>query len=276
MYQRNCPSCENTLEYSSQRMLERAINRNTLCNSCAVGKRWAAKRRAMTVCIFGQEHNTTCLISCNGDTFYVYGRVPYSHRYTSDGHMIGDDGWIMPLTTKELFDRYQKEVERFLRYKTNDEEEVSDICQKMWLFLLSPTDRGSRFRAQDYVGYLNQKFAATLHQPPTLGLFLWFIKTVVREAVHTDYDLGSSKVLKNKVSLFYDDGDEKYVNQQFTPNYYPKLLLEEYLGYVEMRAPHLIDYIVSLENRNLSHRQTLDERDKYRQVQHLAEQFIGA
>jgi hypothetical protein len=220
-------------------------------------------------------------------------------RYTEDGHLLGSNGWIVPLNAHEFYERYRDKVRMFAQMLSrHSREDWDEIEQRTWLKLFRHPGAMSFYPyATDYINYLNCAFAT--HPDDSrinLGSMLAYIKTIVRSAAITDAACKESGALERRgnVSLSdceYESEDgandssiEEWAQAERNTFNDPMfndpdrvLFLQEFITYVEEHAPHLMTFLLSIEDAKLFNKMRSDPvyRAKKTELLALAEKFEG-
>jgi hypothetical protein len=186
-------------------------------------------------------------------------------KFTEDGHLVFDDGWICPQDAHELFLRYADNVRRLcLKWRYLDD--LDDLEQRVWLKLLSPPGSQSRFpMATDMIAYVNAVFLDSVKNS-NKAHFWQYINHLIRNCFLTSTTDAATQ--RGNVSLDQqsrgggDDGD--YEPRELIMLHRDSrgdglkndidrvLLLKEFLAFVELHDPDFVPHIVALEDQVLS------------------------
>ena len=214
--------------------------------------------------------------------------VSMAPEFTTDGHLIGEDGWLMPRDALEFWERYRHKIKMFARMLKGDEE-IGEIEQRVWLKLFRYPGENCRYpEANDYIEYINKAFAAT-GDKIRYATMLAYIKTIVWGAVYGYYKPCDALECHANVSLTSVlSADDNGENSQYEPEelllehrnrlYEPMrndpdrvLYFKEFLTFVEQREPELLPFIQTVEDSSLYQTNSV----KRARLLALAEEFEG-
>jgi hypothetical protein len=189
---------------------------------------------------------------------------------SEDGHFIGQDGFVVPRSFEEFFERHPRYVRGrvHLCWPNGTNSEREDHESELLIFLMSLPAK-SRFRALGYNGFPDgckdriQTFNPDLAYGASEPRFFNYIKIILTNRLISLWKAASNPVPASKTSSFYSpepDGtllDEDYIyalasergafGMSYDQAIQNGILVDEFFRFVENHNPELLEIISAIQ-----------------------------
>ncbi len=197
------------------------------------------------------------------------GVTPYT--ISEDGHFIGQDGFVVPRSFEEFFERHPRYVRGRVRlcWPNGTDLEREDHESELLIFLMSLPDK-SKFRALSYNGFPDgckdriQTFNPDLAYGASEPRFFNYIKIILTNRLITLWQKAASNPVRasNTSSLYSPepDGtllDEDYIcalasergafGMSYDQAIQNGILVDEFLRFVKNHNPELLEVIRAIQ-----------------------------
>jgi hypothetical protein len=199
----------------------------------------------------------------------VWRRDPYT--ISEDGHFIGHDGFVVPRSFEEFFERHPRYVRGRARlcWPNGTDSEREDHESELLIFLMSLPDN-SKFRALGYNGFPDgckdriQTFNPDLAYGASEPRFFNYVKIILTNHLISLWQKAASNPVRaSKTSSFYSpepDGtllDEDYIyalasergafGMSYDQAIENGILVDEFLRFVQNHNPELLEIIRAIQ-----------------------------
>jgi hypothetical protein len=170
-------------------------------------------------------------------------------QYTEDGHLIGEDGWLMPKNAHEFYERYGNRVKAFSVQASRENWEETQ--QRAWLQIFAKKKHNGRYLdGADLIERLNMSWASDRTLPIKDSFLLAYIRTIVKFAAKDNSTFSVCDALQQNGNCLLDERDEA-LHPQINQDHHESIYLRQFLTFLEGRDPQLAAWFIERENGKL-------------------------